>query len=505
MSNSDSSAMIEIDGKLDSPMTDVWDIAQYVEAHPDNNEQRWRLAKKLYMAWEYRLALEHLQVLKNEWDRKINVCRYLAATYYRLSRYDDAIRELESAISEWPEELGLHEQLARTLDVAGRKPEAVEVWEKIVRQEPNHPFAKRAVEHLRKKQIEEQRAEDPNSSAAAAVASLMETSCPHCGAMNSPEFKRCWQCHSSLVDGAEPEKEVLSAAALAEEESSSPWGLVAGLAIAGLLALGVYLTLRALSAQESTALATGVPETLFAFLSSTLFTTRWIVGLTALVVWPILWRVSAMFVGLDEVYNDVLYRCGLLMAVVTYAVSWVPGSMIYLLAVVPTVLSAALAFGTLRAPALRAFYLWVVQGVAMVLVVIALLAGWHGIGIVTDIPAMFRFASSEAATSIEGEAWTPLELGMRWEPSGSDWLDRNATAVRISIETAPHDKTLSIELLEDGKKICVFREFTSESYVVDYSPIIPGLPYRLLLVGEEGIDAKVAVKGTLQVGPMVPE
>ena len=73
MSNSDSSAMIEIDGKLDSPMTDVWDIAQYVEAHPDNNEQRWRLAKKLYMAWEYRLALEHLQVLKNEWDRNINV------------------------------------------------------------------------------------------------------------------------------------------------------------------------------------------------------------------------------------------------------------------------------------------------------------------------------------------------------------------------------------------------------------------------------------------------
>ena len=178
--------------------------------------------------------------------------------------------------------------------------------------------------------------------------------------------------------------------------------------------------------------------------------------------------------------------------------------MIYLLAVVPTVLSAALAFGTLRAPALRAFYLWVVQGVAMVLVVIALLAGWHGIGIVTDIPAMFRFASSEAATSIEGEAWTPLELGMRWEPSGSDWLDRNATAVRISIETAPHDEPMFIELLEDGKML-VFREFTSESYVVDYSPIIPGLPYRLLLVGEEGIDAKVAVKGTLQVGPMVPE
>jgi hypothetical protein len=232
--------------------------------------------------------------------------------------------------------------------------------------------------------------------------------------------------------------------------------------------------------------------------------TRVIVGLTALVIWPIFWRVSAMFVGLDEVYNDVLYRCGLLMAGVTYAVSWVPGSMIYLLVVVPALVSALLAFGTLKAPALRAFYLWVVQGVAMVLVVIAMLAGRHGIGIVTDVPAMFRFASSEVVSSIERESWTPLELGLRWESSGSDWLDRNAAAVRISVETPPHDKPMSIELLEDGETRA-FREFTTESYVLDYSPILPGLPYRLVLVGEEGIDAKVTVKGTLQVGPAVAE
>ena len=37
-------------------MADVWDVARYVESHPDDTDQRWRLAKKLYMAWEFRIA-----------------------------------------------------------------------------------------------------------------------------------------------------------------------------------------------------------------------------------------------------------------------------------------------------------------------------------------------------------------------------------------------------------------------------------------------------------------
>ncbi len=484
-------------------MTDVWDIAQYVEAHPDNHDQRWRLAKKLYMAWEYRLALEHLQILKNESDKKINLSRYLAATYYRLSRYDDAIRELEGAISLWPDELGLHEQLARTLDVAGRKPEAAKVWEKIAEEEPDHPFANRAVEHLRGEEHKDLDSAEPQTPAAAAAAGLMEKSCPHCGAMNSPEFRRCWQCHASMLEPGESEEEGESSVSVLVAESESPWGLIAGLTIAGLLALGVYLTLRAFAEQQPDSLA-GVPETLSGFLLSTLLMTRMIVGLTALVVWPILWRVTALFVGLDEIHNDVLYRCGAILACVTYAVSWVPGSFIYLIVLAPIFLSAALAFGALKAPRARAFFFWVVQGAAMALVVVALLAGRHGIGIVADVPAMFRFASSGATTSIERKAWTPFELGLRWESTGSKWLDENGSTVRVSVRTAPHTKPIFIELREGGNTL-EYVEFTSESYAFDYSPILPSKAYRLLFTGEEGVDATVSVSGVLQIGPAVPE
>ena len=123
-------------------MTDPWDLARYLEEHPDDHEQRWRLAKKLYASWEYRHALEHLQVLQKEWKRHINVNRYLAATLYRLGRYDEAVKELREAVFEWPREVVLHEQLARVLEVAGAKEEAAGVWEQILELERGQAAAR---------------------------------------------------------------------------------------------------------------------------------------------------------------------------------------------------------------------------------------------------------------------------------------------------------------------------------------------------------------------------
>lgn len=130
-------------------MADTWDIARYVEANPDDHEQRWRLAKKLYTAWEYRLALEHLQILKNEGPRRINILRYLGATYYRLGRYDESVKELEEAIAIWPEEIGLYEQLARVLEIAGDHLKAAEMWDKTLEIDPHHPMAGHAADRLR--------------------------------------------------------------------------------------------------------------------------------------------------------------------------------------------------------------------------------------------------------------------------------------------------------------------------------------------------------------------
>lgn len=130
-------------------MAEIWDIARYVEANPDDHEQRWRLAKKLYTAWEYRLALEHLQILKNEGQERVNILRYLAATYYRLGRYEEAQAELRHAIGVWPDEIGLYEQLARVLEIAGDHLGAADEWERVLELDPHHPMAGHAAARLR--------------------------------------------------------------------------------------------------------------------------------------------------------------------------------------------------------------------------------------------------------------------------------------------------------------------------------------------------------------------
>jgi tetratricopeptide (TPR) repeat protein len=130
-------------------MAEIWDIARYVEANPDDHEQRWRLAKKLYTAWEYRLALEHLQILKQEGQERINILRYLAATYYRLGRYDEARAELEQAITLWPDEIGLYEQLARVLEISGDHLGAAQEWDRVLSLDPHHPMAGHAAARLR--------------------------------------------------------------------------------------------------------------------------------------------------------------------------------------------------------------------------------------------------------------------------------------------------------------------------------------------------------------------
>jgi len=482
-------------------MTDVWDIAQYIEAHPDNHDQRWRLAKKLYMAWEYRLALEHLQVLKNEWDKKINVSRYLAATYYRLARFAEAIKELEHAIDLWPHELGLQEQLARTLDVAGRREEAALVWKKIADTEPDHPFARRAVEHLQG-QVEE--APTPPSAPQplrqAEKDATDEKTCPHCGSMNSPEFQRCWQCHGSMSEREEvPVEEPdtpARAAGLVHEEG--PWGLISGILTVCLLAGGVYFTLGAYNAHVVGVEGVGVPTSLVDFLAGTFFWTKVILGGLALVMWPLVWRVSAVFVGLDEVYNDILYRCGWVMAGFTYLLAWLPGSLIVLTLVLAAVASAGLAFTALKAPPVRALAVWAVQGGVMLIVVTAVVVGRHGLGPIGDFAALSQFPDQPGPSSVEQIGATPLAVDLMWESSGSTWLDESASTVAFVGTLGSHSKRIFVELIANGETL-VFHEYSETQFAFEYGPIEPGTAYTLRLSGEDGVEASVGVRGVLKL------
>ncbi len=179
-------------------MADVDEIRAYVESHPDDHKQRWRLAKKLYSAWDYRSALEHLIVLREVWPDQVPVLRYLAATYYRLGKYEEAERELKLALKDHPDEYSLLEQLAKVYEGAGRTDDAIDAWTKVQEIRPSKT-AEEALERL--------------GMAMGTMASTMATNvpemsshgnetvmkCPHCGESNDVFSKRCSRCHGDFA------------------------------------------------------------------------------------------------------------------------------------------------------------------------------------------------------------------------------------------------------------------------------------------------------------------
>lgn len=200
-------------------MADVEEIRAYVESHPDDHKQRWRLAKKLYNSWEYRPALEHLLKLRDVWPDQVPVLRYLAATYYRLGKYDEAEKELKLALNEHPQECSLLEQLAKVYEGAGDTDRAIEAWTRVMESKPSKA-AEEALERL--------------GMAVGTMASTMATStsqemsshgnetvvvCPHCGESNDIFSKRCARCHGDFEKEAEqvamPEEEQLPSTGVA--------------------------------------------------------------------------------------------------------------------------------------------------------------------------------------------------------------------------------------------------------------------------------------------------
>ena len=135
-------------------MAEIRDIARYVEEHPEDHQQRWQLAKKLYTTWEYRRALHHLIRLKAHGYGCGALFRYLAATYAQMGRYAEATRELNTAIAQWPREVKLYEQLASVLEHAGARNGAATIWEKTLELDPHHLKAQRACTRLRQSMSE---------------------------------------------------------------------------------------------------------------------------------------------------------------------------------------------------------------------------------------------------------------------------------------------------------------------------------------------------------------
>lgn len=488
-------------------MANQWDVAKYVEEHPDDYPQRWRLAKKLYLHWEYRLALEHLQVLRNEWKPRINVIRFLAATYYRLGRHEEAQKELRQALVRWPKEKGLYLQLARTCEVAGQRTEALEAWEMIRQLDPEHAQAKQAIQRLNESLKPAAGPATLSVSSDAGLDLVPGTACPSCGAQNSAEFDRCWQCHGPLPGLAPSVRRAI------ESEPSEPWPpgaslrLVTGVAIL-LAGAAIAMSLWRLLEQP----VDEAPASLDKLFDNTLAWTRIGIGCGLLLCWPLAFLLALRCVACRE---DAAVALGSRMAVgfaaIAYLASFLPGDKLVPALLFPALASLFGCLGLLPISKVRALGVWAIQYslAALAGVVLFVVLEWAQTSVwfnpLTEAPALQAYAREAHERSNQGwaeaEGPCPLSLSVKANSTGSAWLDAHAGQSVLRVQCGADTPGFTVELTEN--KSTVLYEPTQGASWKKVYPLKSGMDYTFSLSGPREGRSRIELRSLLKLEPVV--
>lgn len=418
---------------------DLEELSQYVFIHPEDYQRRWTLAKKLYMAWEYGDALKHLLILKKNWTRKLNVLRYLAATYYRLGRYDEAIAELQAITQQWPNEIAVWEQLARVYEIAGRKADAAHTWERVLRVDAQHPTAARSIQRLRSPSLDSPREDLRLRDSDSGIDLAPYRVCGNCGAQNSDEFERCWQCHAALDAEGPPVDSIHAVSA----PRTRVWlrTFVGGMATVCAVSAGLYVTIQAMRRAEY-----GVPSgygPVYDLLAEVLFAPRVasFVALTA--AWPVGLWCGFRFTGAQNAPWPSLFGAGLLLASLTYLTMWVPVPWLLYGPILPAIVSLVVILSLSGGKIGPGFAAWIIHGAFPLFGGIAGFVSVAGIGPIVQLPAIVSYdktmSSLKTPDAIPFYA-SPKGSGgctVEWAATDSRWLDEAGR--RVVIEVAPED------------------------------------------------------------------
>ena len=495
-------------------MTDVWELAAFVESHPQDYPQRWRLAKKLYAEHEYRLALEHLMVLHNSWTPKLNVERYLAATYYRLGRYAEAEERLRKTIQQWPDEVGPCEQLAYVLQVDGELKESLKTWRRVLELQPDHATAKRAIKGLESAvESKEPKAGVPMyggfqpdlKAENGEELAVTGTVCPQCGAQNSDEFDTCWQCGVSLGRQTPSFLNTPPIEAhgpyLLRPETMTALALVAmALFVIGAAAQGGWLIWNYLNAGDSPLVSTDDLG------NRILVPARLAAGLVMLVFWPFVFKLAMKLFRVKPYPPEVLvYISGLLLGALTFLLVLLPMPFPVMAFILSLLLSMAIIVFTFKLYMSMAFAVWLTH-FALVWTLGAM-TFWlaesrrYGelINPLAEVPAVMAAVTGAdalpAASPVRVPASiTPFRQKIRWQSSGSDWLDTHASQISVTIRPDTADPGLRFQLFQGGD--LRYHEDLQGQSVVELH-ILPGQEYELAVLGPENIIVTIVIQSLL--------
>jgi len=498
-------------------MAELWDVAAHVESNPEDYPQRWRLAKKLYAAHEYRLALEHLNVLKNEWTPKTNVRRYLAATYFRLGRYEEAIAELEDSIKDWPDEIGMREQLAYVLKADKQLEQALEAWEEVLRLQPDHAVARKSIEKLTKEIMSGEDAHEAKTRAEhdfkkiediPTPAPMPGMECPNCGAQNSEEFGDCWRCGSPLPHAKRIDQPILFD--MAERSffiESKLLGRVGAIATMGVMLCALFLGILLLQKYNEGITALTSVDQIYSY---ELVPSRMAAGLALLFFWPIVLRITILALRIKPRPKAIhIYIGGVLLGALALVVLLapvpapllVPGNAILLfMALVVSVIAMQFRMG-------RALLVWGVHFTVMLMLGFAVFWGTEmyrygdTLNPVAEISALWEFSNASRDSMNSGpvrlpSSLTPVEDQAQWQSTGSPWLDGKISTVIINIRVEDERADLRFQIYEDGK--LQFHEELGKKQNHQFNhTVTPGTTYKFRVVGSENQVVQVLLQSLL--------
>ncbi|HOV74253.1 MAG TPA: hypothetical protein PK967_09815 [Candidatus Hydrogenedentes bacterium] len=513
-------------------MTEIKDLVRFVNENPDDHESRWRLAKKLYMAGEYERVLEHLLFLQAHWVPKVNVRRYLGATYYRLKKYDEAVAELESAVEEWPDELPLREQLARVLEVAGRQAEADHVWQELARRDPSRMSLRDSDTPRMAPAPPEKKQDKPRQPGIAGAAQAMSRTCPSCGAQNTEGFERCWKCRTEFSDmdkTIDPFTPVLSSSGniasavydpfvptpspdstprfrpVRQRTTNEAWHIPVATAGGLLLLAGIYLTVAHLSELRAIESATTVYTTVHELFARRLAASHLIMGIVLLLAWPGSLWLAATLVPRAEVPVRTVVILGGALASLGYVASWAPPEWLGYLFLAMLVISAGAVVMTFHLEIRPALAAWGIHAAMLISVLLVVLAAMEGFSIVVEYPAMARYArvhdmvlgrNDEPGRTAIPAVSLPKQFTITFHSTGSSWLDAKGSVTGFEITGAKPQDNLTIEL-KDENRTRYYGHADSDPFAF-VCEIVPGRPYQLSLDGKHGARIDLVVRGILR-------
>jgi hypothetical protein len=480
-------------------MSELWELTQYIEDNPDDREKRWLLAKKLYEAGEYRHALEHFHVLHNEWPDKINVDRFLAATLYRLKRYEEARQSLVKSLVKSPEDIALHEQMARVLQAAEDFSGAADTWEKIRELNAAHPLAEKKIRKLRKRA--RGKARDASSPRYKVPPDIQPGRvCPSCGVQNPATAAQCWQCRESLggkksAGTTSPGKPLALSYQTVRLLMIVPALLISGAAL---------LTLRALMADEPRPV-----YNLSDFYMIHLFLSRLIAGGAMVLIWPLaLWNAMVLARPRQYIPLELILLPGISAGALLWLAAWTPPVMSIIIFCLLTAVIYFVIAGAWGMPRTKNLLVWSVQALIVVTGWCVFFLGAESIqtGIfvnpIRELPAIYRFAMdperAEDTGAVEAPLEKPGEIRAQWKSTGSPWLDKQGSHVLFQVQPERGNAGLRFEIRERREGTVVYEDVDSMTWQVPWN-VKPGLEYLLVVHGGEKAGFDLYITGLLPV------